>query len=80
MEEFHASLLMLHVNLQVLCAVLSLARKLSSSFLVPVQMPSMYTRGWRGSWARKALSNLSMNRLGYEGAILVPIAVPWICS
>ena len=30
-------LLMLHVN-RVLCAVLSLARKLSSSFLVPVQV------------------------------------------
>ena len=32
-----------------------------------------------GSWARKALSNLSMNRLAYEGAIFVPMAVPWIC-
>ena len=31
------------------------------------------------SWARKALSSLSMNRFAYEGAILVPIAVPWIC-
>ena len=32
-----------------------------------------------GSWARKALSSLSMNRFAYEGAILVPMAVPWIC-
>ena len=32
------SLIILHVNLRVLCAVLSLARKLSSLFLVPVQM------------------------------------------
>ena len=31
-------LLMLHVNQTVLCAVFSLARKLSSSFLVPFQM------------------------------------------
>ena len=30
--------------------------------------------GWIGSWARKALSNLSMNRFAYEGAIFVPIA------
>ena len=29
-----------------------------------------------GLWARKALSNLSMNRLAHEGAILVPMAVP----
>ena len=35
------SLLMLHVNLRVLCAVLSQARKLSGSFLVPVQMHIM---------------------------------------
>ena len=35
------SLLMLHVNLWVLCAVLSLARKLSSSFPVSVQMHIM---------------------------------------
>ena len=32
-----------------------------------------------GSWARKALSSLSINRFAYEGAILVPMAVPWIC-
>ena len=35
------SLLMLHVNLRVLCAVLSPARKLCSFFLVPVQMHIM---------------------------------------
>ena len=35
------SLLMVPVNLRVLCAVLNLARKLSSSFLVPVQMHIM---------------------------------------
>ena len=26
-----------------------------------------------GSWVRKCLSNLPMNRLAYEGAILVPM-------
>ena len=33
--------LMLHVNLSVLCALLSLSRKSSSSFLLPVQMHRM---------------------------------------
>ena len=37
-----------------------------------------------GSWARKArarkaLTSLSMNRFAYEGAIFVPMVVPWIC-
>ena len=35
------SLLMLHVNLRVLCALLSLSKKPSSSLLVPVQMHKM---------------------------------------
>ena len=36
----HSSL-MLHVNFSVLCALLSLSKKLSSSLLVPTQMHSM---------------------------------------
>ena len=35
------SSLMLHVNLRVLCALLSLFRKLSSSLLVPVQTSTL---------------------------------------
>lgn len=32
-----------------------------------------------GSCSKKFRSSMSMNRLAYEGATLVPMAVPWIC-
>ena len=58
-----------HVNLRVLCLVLSLSRKASRDGLEPVQtqkMSSIYrshTKGLVGSLSRKPRSNLSMKRL-----------------
>ena len=36
-------------------------------------------KGWKGARDKASVSNLARKRLAYEGAILVPIAVPlWL--
>ena len=38
-----------------------------------------HMKGWKGARDKASVSNLARKRLAYEGAILVPIAVPlWL--
>ena len=71
---------MLHMNLMLGCALLSSSSQLASSscpYKIMSLIQHFLTRGRMGCWARKALSNLSMNGLAYERAIFFPMAVPW---
>ena len=72
------------MNLIVGWISLIFVRKVSRSSLVPVhimKMSSIYlfhSCMWVGSWAISLGSRFPMKMLAYDGAILVPIAVP--CS
>ena len=66
------------------CTVLIFSRNVCSWSAVPVQIMNLssiylfHSLMRVGSWAMSVGSSLPMNRFAYDGAILVPIAVP--CS
>ena len=68
------------------CLIFSNAIYCSNSSVVPVYIMKMSSINlfpvWMYSvtWFIKCVSSLPMNRLVYAGAILVPMAVPWICK
>ena len=37
-------------------------------------------KGWKEARLKESVSNLARKRLAYEGAILVPVAVPYVCK
>ena len=64
---------------------LSLFRRASRDSLEPVQTQRMSSMnlfqksGWWGSFLRNISSRFPMKRFTYEGAVLVPFTVPWVC-